>query len=57
MLIVRLLCRDGFSDKSFSHRSQVLPNVTFKTREGKMLLIVANDSAIVRSVKIPYHGQ
>ncbi len=38
-------------------RSQVLPNVAFKTPEGKIVLIVANDSAIVRSVKIQYHGQ
>jgi glucosylceramidase len=33
--------------------SDVLPNVAFKTPEGKIVLIIANDSWSVRNVKIP----
>lgn len=36
--------------------SDVLPNVAFKTPEGKIVLIIANDSWSVRSVKIQYNG-
>jgi len=35
----------------------VLPNVAFKTPEGKIVLIVANDSYLVNSFRIQYHGQ
>ena len=38
-------------------RSNVLPNVAFKTPEGKIVLIVANDSRAASSVKIQYNGQ
>jgi len=34
-----------------------LPNVAFKTREGKMVLIVLNDSESVQSFKINYQGK
>lgn len=36
--------------------SDVLPNVAFKTPEGKIVLIVANDSWSVRNVRIQYNG-
>lgn len=38
-------------------RSNVLPNVAFKTPDGKIVLIVANDSRTASSVKIQYNGQ
>lgn len=37
--------------------SEVLPNVAFKTPDGKIVLIVANNSWSVRNVKIQYNGQ
>lgn len=36
--------------------SDVLPNVAFKTPEGKIVLIIANDSWSVRNVKIQHNG-
>lgn len=36
--------------------SNVLPNVAFKTPEGKIVLIVANDSWSVQNVKIQHNG-
>lgn len=37
--------------------SNVLPNVAFKTPEGKIVLIIANDSRTTSAVKIQYNGQ
>lgn len=37
--------------------SEVLPNVAFKTPEGKTVLIVANDSWSDRTVKVQYNGR
>jgi len=37
--------------------TQVLPNVAFKTPEGRIVLIVANDTWSVNSFKIQYNGQ
>ena len=37
--------------------NEVLPNVAFKTPEGKIVLIVANDSYSVNSFRIQYNGQ
>jgi len=37
--------------------NDVLPNVAFKTPEGKTVLIVANDSYSVSSFRIQYNGQ
>jgi len=37
--------------------SDVLPNVAFKTPDGKVILIVANDSYSHNSVKIKYNGR
>jgi glucosylceramidase len=37
--------------------NEVLPNVAFKTPEGKTVLIVANDSYSVNSFRIQYNGQ
>lgn len=36
---------------------EVLPNVAFKTPEGKIVLIVANDSYLVNSFRIQHNGQ
>ena len=37
--------------------TDVLPNVAFKTPEGKIVLIVANDSWLVSSFRIQHNGQ
>jgi glucosylceramidase len=37
--------------------TQVLPNVAFRTPEGKIVLIVANDTYSVSSFSIQYNGQ
>jgi glucosylceramidase len=37
--------------------SNVLPNVAFKTPEGKIVLVVANDTWAVRNFRIQYKGQ
>lgn len=37
--------------------SDVLPNVAFKTAEGKIVLIVANDSWSRNHVKVQYNGR
>jgi glucosylceramidase len=37
--------------------TDALPNVAFKTPEGKTVLIVANDSYSVNSFRIQYNGQ
>jgi glucosylceramidase len=37
--------------------ADVLPNVAFKTPEGKIVLIVANDSYIVNTFRVQYNGQ
>lgn len=37
--------------------SDALPNVAFKTPEGKIVLIVANDSYLINSFRIQYNGQ
>lgn len=37
--------------------SEILPNVAFKTPEGKTVLIVANDTYSVNSFRIQYNGQ
>lgn len=36
--------------------SNVLPNVAFKTPDGRIVLVVANDSWAVQNVKIQYNG-
>jgi len=37
--------------------SEVLPNVVFKTPEGKIVLIVANDTYSVNSFRVQFNGQ
>ncbi|MDD4032185.1 MAG: glycoside hydrolase family 30 beta sandwich domain-containing protein [Bacteroidales bacterium] len=37
--------------------SDVLPNVAYKTPDGKIVLIVVNDTAVTNSFKIQYNGQ
>ena len=38
-------------------RADVLPNVAFRTPDGRVVLIVANTSSSARQVKIQYNGQ
>ena len=40
-----------------SPRSGVLPNVAFKTPEGKVVLLVVNDTAERRAVKVQFNGK
>jgi glucosylceramidase len=49
--------RPGLMRATVIENTQVLPNVTFKTPEGRMVLIVANDTWSVNSFKIQYKGQ
>ncbi len=37
--------------------AQVLPNVAFRTPEGKIVLIVANDTQSVNSFAVQYKGE
>ena len=37
--------------------ANVLPNVAFRTPDGKVVLVVANDSASVRSVRVQHRGR
>ncbi|MBK5722199.1 glucosylceramidase [Dysgonomonas sp. Marseille-P4677] len=41
---------------TYVDHSNVLPNVAFKTPDGKIVLIIANDTWSVNSVKIQYKG-
>lgn len=50
------LVRPG-SVRIASSDSGVLPNVAFKTPQGKKVLIVANDSADSRQFSVRYHGK
>ena len=47
----------GISRATVIENTQVLPNVAFKTPEGKIVLIVANDTWSVYSFKIQHKGQ
>jgi glucosylceramidase len=49
--------RPGLKRISVIENAQVLPNVAFRTPEGKIVLIVANDTASVRSFEIQYQGE
>ncbi|HAH25808.1 MAG TPA: glucosylceramidase [Prolixibacteraceae bacterium] len=49
--------RQGSVRVSVIENAEVLPNVVFKTPEGKIVLIVANDTHSTNSFRIQYHGQ
>ncbi|HTY65079.1 MAG TPA: glycoside hydrolase family 30 beta sandwich domain-containing protein, partial [Alphaproteobacteria bacterium] len=49
--------RPGLKRMAVIENTQVLPNVAFKTPDGKIVLIVANDSHAVSSFAVQYGGQ
>ena len=49
--------RPGSKRMAVIENTQVLPNVAFKTPDGKIVLIVANDSHAVSSFAVQYGGQ
>jgi glucosylceramidase len=49
--------RPGLKRIALIENTQVLPNVAFRTPEGKIVLIVANDTASVSSFGVQYGGQ
>jgi glucosylceramidase len=49
--------RPGLKRVAVIEDTQVLPNVAFRTPEGKIVLIVANDTASVSSFGVQYEGQ
>ena len=48
--------RPGLKRATVIENTQVLPNVAFKTPEGKIVLIVANDTGSVGSFSVQYRG-
>ena len=49
--------RPGLKRMAIIENVQVLPNVAFKTPEGKIVLIVVNDTGSASSVTVQYRGQ
>ena len=49
--------RPGVKRIAVIENTQVLPNVAFRTPEGKIVLIVANDTASINSFAVQYEGQ
>jgi len=49
--------RPGLFRVTMIENTQVLPNVVFKTPEGKIVMIVANDTFATESFRIQYKGQ
>ena len=49
--------RPGFKRMAVVENAPVLPNVAFQTPEGKIVLIVANDTQSVNSFSVQYNGQ
>jgi glucosylceramidase len=49
--------RAGICRVAVSERIEILPNVAFRTPDGKTVLVVANDSWDVRAFSIQYRGQ
>jgi glucosylceramidase len=49
--------RPGLKRIAIIENTQVLPNVAFRTPEGKFVLIVANDTASVSAFGVQYEGQ
>lgn len=49
--------RPGLKRMALIENTQVLPNVAFRTPEGKIVLIVANDTQSVNAFAVQYRGQ
>ena len=49
--------RPGLKRIAVIENTPVLPNVAFRTPEGKIVLVVANDTASVTSFGVQYEGQ
>ena len=49
--------RKGALRVTVIENAEVMPNVVFKTPEGKIVLIVANDTHSINSCRIQYHSQ
>lgn len=49
--------RPGLKRMAVIENAQVLPNVAFQTPEGRVVLIVANDTSSVNSFVVQYEGQ
>jgi glucosylceramidase len=49
--------RPGITRTTSIENTQVLPNAAFKTPDGRIVLIVANDSWSIGSFRIQYNGQ
>ncbi len=49
--------RPGLKRMAVIENTQVLPNVAFRTPDGKIVLIVANDTQSVSSFSVQYNGQ
>jgi glucosylceramidase len=49
--------RPGLKRMAVVENSQTLPNVAFKTPDGRIVLIVANDTQSVNSFVVQYNGQ
>jgi glucosylceramidase len=47
----------GIFRATMIENTQVLPNVAFKTPQGRIVLIVANDNWSVNTFNIQYRGQ
>src|SRR5215469_6201718 len=49
--------RPGVKRQALIENTQVLPNVAFRTPEGKTVLVVANDTQSVNAFAIQYDGK
>ena len=49
--------RPGLKRVTVIENTQVLPNVAFRTPEGKIVLVVANDTHSVSSFAVQYKGE
>jgi glucosylceramidase len=49
--------RPGVTRAVVIENTQVLPNVAFKTPDGRIVLLIANDTFSTASCRIQYHGQ
>jgi glucosylceramidase len=49
--------RPGLKRIAVTENAQLLPNVAFRTPEGKIVLVVANDTQSVNSFTVQYRGE
>ena len=49
--------RPGIKRATAIENTQVLPNVSFRTPDGKIVLVVVNDTYSINSFSVQYHGQ